>query len=88
MNACFFCWKLSRLLVKNIKLVQAYKFRNTFVCNIALYVFISLLQKSVFQLDDSSDEEVSTVSAKPRPRRSLGMGYILEDAQWLDNELE
>ncbi|KAM8723917.1 heterogeneous nuclear ribonucleoprotein A1-like 3 [Acanthopagrus schlegelii] len=40
------------------------------------------------RLDNSSDEEVSTVSAKTRPRRSLGMGYILEDAQWLDNELE
>ncbi|KAM9345925.1 uncharacterized protein ABDE67_012528 [Symphorus nematophorus] len=37
---------------------------------------------------DSDGEDVTPVAAKPRPRRSMGLGYILEDAQWLDDELE
>lgn len=48
------------------------------------------MQKSVFQLDEDSEEEeeVTPVIAKPWPRRSMGLGYILEDAQWLDDEME
>nr|XP_019957356.1 PREDICTED: heterogeneous nuclear ribonucleoproteins A1 homolog [Paralichthys olivaceus] len=38
--------------------------------------------------EDDSDKQLATVSTKPRPRRSVGLGYILEDAQWLDDELE
>ncbi|XP_072298296.1 ribonucleoprotein RB97D [Eucyclogobius newberryi] len=28
--------------------------------------------------------QMSAQVAKPRPRRSMGLGYILEDAQWLE----
>ncbi|KAE8283235.1 hypothetical protein D5F01_LYC18636 [Larimichthys crocea] len=37
---------------------------------------------------DEAEEETKAVSAKPRPRRSMGLGYILEDAQWLDDQDE
>uniref|UniRef100_A0A8C4HCP7 RRM domain-containing protein n=2 Tax=Dicentrarchus labrax TaxID=13489 RepID=A0A8C4HCP7_DICLA len=40
------------------------------------------------KMDGDSKEEVTTVVAKPRPRRSMGLGYILEDAQWLDDEMD
>ncbi|XP_039977315.1 heterogeneous nuclear ribonucleoproteins A1 homolog [Xiphias gladius] len=36
--------------------------------------------------EEDSEEEVDTVPAVPRPRRSMGLGYILEDAQWLDDD--
>ncbi|KAM4598059.1 heterogeneous nuclear ribonucleoproteins A2/B1 [Polymixia lowei] len=39
---------------------------------------------------EDSDEELeitSALTAMPRPRRSMGLGYILEDAQWLDDEV-
>lgn len=42
--------------------------------------------KPVFQVEEDSEEEVDTVPAVPRPRRSMGLGYILEDAQWLDDD--
>ncbi|XP_042360316.1 heterogeneous nuclear ribonucleoprotein A2 homolog 1 [Plectropomus leopardus] len=38
------------------------------------------------KMDEDSDEEVAAAIARPPPRRSLGLGYILEDAQWLDAE--
>ncbi|XP_041634495.1 heterogeneous nuclear ribonucleoprotein A0 [Cheilinus undulatus] len=39
------------------------------------------------KMEDDAEEEVAAVNAnKPRPRRSMGLGYILEDAQWLDDE--
>lgn len=38
--------------------------------------------------DDVSGEVIPLSLTKPQPRRSMGLGYILEDAQWLDNELE
>ncbi|XP_059204115.1 heterogeneous nuclear ribonucleoprotein A0 [Centropristis striata] len=38
------------------------------------------------KVDQDSDEEISSAAAMPRRRRSMGLGYILEDAQWLDNE--
>ncbi|XP_035036101.1 heterogeneous nuclear ribonucleoproteins A1 homolog [Hippoglossus stenolepis] len=38
--------------------------------------------------EDESDAEITAASSRPRPRRSMGLGYILEDAQWLDDELE
>ncbi|XP_028293075.1 heterogeneous nuclear ribonucleoprotein A2 homolog 1 [Gouania willdenowi] len=37
------------------------------------------------EVEDSKEEAVPT---KPHPRRSMGLGYILEDAQWLDDELK
>ncbi|XP_035510998.1 heterogeneous nuclear ribonucleoprotein A0-like, partial [Morone saxatilis] len=39
------------------------------------------------KMDDNSEEEVTTVVAK-RPQRSMGLGYILEDAQWLDDDMD
>ncbi|XP_029913439.1 heterogeneous nuclear ribonucleoprotein A2 homolog 1 [Myripristis murdjan] len=39
------------------------------------------------KMGDESHEEISKTPVIPRPRRSMGLGYILEDAQWLDNEL-
>ncbi|KAM6967186.1 heterogeneous nuclear ribonucleoprotein A3 [Tautogolabrus adspersus] len=37
------------------------------------------------KMEEDAEEEVAAVIAnKPRPRRSMGLGYILEDAQWLD----
>ncbi|XP_070704678.1 heterogeneous nuclear ribonucleoprotein A1-like 3 [Pempheris klunzingeri] len=38
------------------------------------------------KMAEDSEEELTTV-AKPRRQRSMGLGYILEDAQWLDDEL-
>ncbi|KAK9535125.1 hypothetical protein VZT92_007526 [Zoarces viviparus] len=38
--------------------------------------------------EKNSAEDRSPDIAVPRPRRSMGLGYILEDAQWLDNESE
>lgn len=46
-----------------------------------------LLCASVVQMEGDLPEEVPAVPARPRPQRSMGLGYILEDAQWLDNEL-
>ncbi|XP_071386608.1 heterogeneous nuclear ribonucleoprotein A0 [Centroberyx affinis] len=40
------------------------------------------------KMEEDSEEEIPTVTAIPRPRRSMGLGYILEDAQWLDDELD
>lgn len=40
------------------------------------------------KMDEDSDEEVAAAVTKPRPRRSMGLGYILEDAQWLDDAEE
>ncbi|KAM3598559.1 uncharacterized protein V6R79_019573 [Siganus canaliculatus] len=37
--------------------------------------------------EEDAGDEVTEEAAKPRPRRSMGLGYILEDAQWLDEEL-
>ena len=37
-------------------------------------------------MEDDSEEETAMVAVAPRPRRSMGLGYILEDAQWLDDE--
>ncbi|XP_060882285.1 heterogeneous nuclear ribonucleoprotein A0 [Labrus mixtus] len=34
--------------------------------------------------EDAEEEVAAVVSNKPPPRRSMGLGYILEDAQWLD----
>lgn len=52
---------------------------------------LQLITKPVFQVQDSSDDEkgeVTTFATRPRPRRSMGLGYVLEDAQWLDDALE
>ncbi|XP_023265790.1 heterogeneous nuclear ribonucleoprotein A1-like [Seriola lalandi dorsalis] len=38
------------------------------------------------KMEEDSEEEITTAPAIPRPRRSMGLGYILEDAQWLDDE--
>ncbi|XP_020789472.2 ribonucleoprotein RB97D [Boleophthalmus pectinirostris] len=40
------------------------------------------------KVEGEKEEQVAAVVTKPRPRRSMGLGYILEDAQWLDDELE
>ncbi|XP_031168812.1 heterogeneous nuclear ribonucleoprotein A0 [Sander lucioperca] len=32
---------------------------------------------------EDSDEEATAAVAMPQPRRSMGLGYLLEDAQWL-----
>lgn len=42
----------------------------------------------VVQTEGDTEPPESTTSAKARPRRSMGLGYILEDAQWLDEELD
>ncbi|XP_075880417.1 uncharacterized protein LOC142886996 [Nelusetta ayraudi] len=46
--------------------------------------------KRVVTLKTEGDTELpeSTLRSKTRPRRSMGLGYILEDAQWLDEELD
>lgn len=39
---------------------------------------------------DSAEDDLVVSSSKgglARPRRSMGLGYIFEDAQWLDNDL-
>ncbi|TNN72693.1 Heterogeneous nuclear ribonucleoprotein A1 [Liparis tanakae] len=38
------------------------------------------------KMAETSEEEESSVITRPRPRRSMGLGYILEDAHWLDDE--
>ncbi|XP_056144419.1 heterogeneous nuclear ribonucleoproteins A1 homolog [Lampris incognitus] len=42
------------------------------------------------KMEEDSDMDIATVTAVsgPKRRRSMGLGYILEDAQWLDDELE
>ncbi|KAJ0001360.1 hypothetical protein NQD34_006380, partial [Periophthalmus magnuspinnatus] len=40
------------------------------------------------KVEGETEEQMSAVLTKPRPRRSMGLGYILEDAQWLDDELD
>ncbi|KAM7371949.1 hypothetical protein PAMP_009149 [Pampus punctatissimus] len=40
------------------------------------------------KMEEDSDDKAATVTALPRPRRSMGLGYILEDAQWLDDDLK
>lgn len=47
-----------------------------------------LLCVSVFQMEDDMPEEVNPVPEQPRARCSMGLGYMLEDAQWLDDELK
>lgn len=42
----------------------------------------------VFQTEDDLLPKDAPVVSKPRPRRHMGMGYILEDAEWLDNEID
>ncbi|XP_067472530.1 heterogeneous nuclear ribonucleoprotein A1-like 3 [Thunnus thynnus] len=37
---------------------------------------------------EDSDEKNAAVTALPQPRRSMGLGYILEDAQWLDDDMD
>ncbi|XP_046894613.1 heterogeneous nuclear ribonucleoproteins A2/B1 isoform X2 [Hypomesus transpacificus] len=37
---------------------------------------------------DEPTSEQTTIISKQRPRRSMGLGYLLEDAQWLDDEEE
>lgn len=45
--------------------------------------------KRVVSLKRENDpEELTKDVVKPRPRRSMGLGYILEDAQWLDDEID
>lgn len=39
----------------------------------------------VFQTKDDPPPTGASVASKPQPRRHMGMGYILEDAEWLDN---
>ena len=39
---------------------------------------------TLFQMKDDLEEETATVAAGPRLRP--GLGYILEDAQWLDGD--
>ncbi|CAI5675505.1 heterogeneous nuclear ribonucleoprotein A0 [Oreochromis niloticus] len=37
-----------------------------------------------FKGEEDSEQEVDGATVKPRPRPSMGLGYILEDAQWLE----
>ncbi|XP_053194688.1 heterogeneous nuclear ribonucleoprotein A2 homolog 1 isoform X2 [Scomber japonicus] len=39
-------------------------------------------------MEEEEDEKAKAITALPRPRRSMGLGYLLEDAQWLDNDLQ
>ncbi|XP_047457330.1 uncharacterized protein LOC125017855 [Mugil cephalus] len=36
--------------------------------------------------EGDTGEELAAAATKPPARRSMGLGYILEDAQWLDDE--
>ncbi|XP_038133321.1 heterogeneous nuclear ribonucleoprotein A0 [Cyprinodon tularosa] len=36
--------------------------------------------------DESENEAIPAEIKKPRPRRSMGLGYILEDPQWLEDD--
>lgn len=38
--------------------------------------------------EDSEDVVTAKDVAIPRPRRSMGLGYILGDAQWLDDDID
>ncbi|XP_041853722.1 centromere protein X isoform X1 [Melanotaenia boesemani] len=38
------------------------------------------------KIEETSETETHAVPVKAAPRRSMGLGYILEDAQWLENE--
>ncbi|XP_058510430.1 uncharacterized protein LOC131476014 [Solea solea] len=40
------------------------------------------------KLEEDDQEKETPAPARPRPRPSMGLGYILEDAQWLDNGSE
>ncbi|XP_063760738.1 heterogeneous nuclear ribonucleoprotein A2 homolog 1 [Eleginops maclovinus] len=40
------------------------------------------------KMKEDSDEENTAAVSVPQPRRSMGLGYILEDAQWLDEGME
>ncbi|KAI9514827.1 hypothetical protein NQZ68_031017 [Dissostichus eleginoides] len=40
------------------------------------------------KMDEDSEKEAALAVALPRPRRSMGLGYILEVAQWLDDTME
>ncbi|KAG8006945.1 Transmembrane channel-like protein 6, partial [Nibea albiflora] len=44
--------------------------------------------KRVISPKIADEAEETNAVAKPRPRRSMGLGYILEDAQWLDDKAE
>lgn len=41
---------------------------------------------SVLQTEEDIKDEKAAATEKPRPVRSMGLGYILEDPQWLDDE--
>lgn len=41
----------------------------------------------VFQTEDDLLPKNTSVVSKPRPRRYMGMGYLLEDAEWLEDEI-
>lgn len=43
-------------------------------------------QNNVLQGEKGSEKEATTVPVKARPRPSMGLGYLLEDAQWLEEE--
>ncbi|XP_050930106.1 uncharacterized protein LOC127143036 [Lates calcarifer] len=38
--------------------------------------------------EEDTGDELATAPVISRPRRSMGLGYILEDAQWLDDDLD
>ncbi|XP_033944621.1 heterogeneous nuclear ribonucleoprotein A1 [Pseudochaenichthys georgianus] len=40
------------------------------------------------KMDEDSEKKAALAVTLPRPRRSMGLGYILEDAQWLDVKME
>lgn len=44
-----------------------------------------LILNYVLQTEEDFVDETAA-SEKPRPMRSMGLGYILEDPQWLENE--
>ncbi|XP_026020680.1 heterogeneous nuclear ribonucleoprotein A2 homolog 1 [Astatotilapia calliptera] len=39
-----------------------------------------------FKGEEDSEQGVDGATVKPRPRPSMGLGYLLEDAQWLDED--
>jgi len=47
-----------------------------------------LISKSVLQTEEDSDDEMDAAPAKATPWRSVGLGYLLEDAQWLEDEMK
>uniref|UniRef100_A0A3B3ILK6 RRM domain-containing protein n=1 Tax=Oryzias latipes TaxID=8090 RepID=A0A3B3ILK6_ORYLA len=45
-----------------------------------------VLKQFVCQKTEEDFVDETAASEKPRPMRSMGLGYILEDPQWLENE--